>query len=279
VNTITHPDYRGWGIFFVLAAEAYRDRSNNHLDVIFGIPNTKNYLNTLNAGFKNIECLPIFVKINRTPKSLFEPLKKKVPFLGNLLSLPFLNFFWKIIFFAFPFFSRGKIKIKEIGCADKRFDLLWEKVADRHKNICIRDREYVSWRFFKNPNVEYVVLTAERDGGELKGYVVLLETYRGVDKIGVIVDILAEDDNIYSRLIKASLKYFKMTKVAYVMALSNKFSKNNVIYNEFGFRMFPPKLQRSPVRFMFMKFSDEMDESAILNLEDWYLTFADFDLY
>jgi GNAT superfamily N-acetyltransferase len=148
-TTMTHPDYRGRGLFQDLAKATYARMAAEGLEYVWGFPNTNSH-----RGF--VEGLDWF-DIYEVPT--FEG---KLEDMGD--------------------FGAETGSISEIATFDERFDALWERV--RSGVGVRRDRAYLSWRLFDNPSDEYRVL-AQRDA---LGYVALKRYRSSMQIVDLVYD-------------------------------------------------------------------------------------------
>jgi len=158
-TTMTHPRYRGLGLFTKLASHTYQRMSADDMIMVWGFPNAVSHRGfTTDLGWQDIYEVPMFrlntgaIKIRST---LFTD------------------------------------KVCELSFADERFDRFWERVKNDHDIIIRRDRGYINWRYFSNP-LENYRLIAYLDNEEIQGYAV---SKRYKDELQV-VDLLVEKTDI-----------------------------------------------------------------------------------
>jgi len=156
VTTMTHPDYRGRGLFPVLAGRLYRRMSDLGYLMVWGFPNENSHEGFVNKlGWRDICQIPML-----------------------RLNLKDMNYT--------PEPTKG---VAELPDFDGRFNRLWESVSPRHAIAVKRDREYLQWRFRTNPINRYHLL-GYTDKGRLLGYSIW-KLYQGKEL--EIVDLLAVD--------------------------------------------------------------------------------------
>jgi len=157
-TTITHPDYRGRGLFPKLARSTYDYMLQLGIGMVWGFPNALSHV-----GFvRNLNWMDIY----------------EVPTLRLSLTKHF----------SLPVPSENVVKLDRF---DDRFDCLWEQVENEFQIITKRDLKYLRWRYIQNPSVQYRILAYE-DQGNLLGYAVFKQ-YRNEFQI---VDILTVDVEI-----------------------------------------------------------------------------------
>ncbi|MFT5290553.1 MAG: hypothetical protein ACI8QS_001562 [Planctomycetota bacterium] len=82
------------------------------------------------------------------------------------------------------------IEVEEVTSFPEETDALFERAAEPHAAIAVRDKEHCDWRFFRKPGHNYRVAVARR-GQELLGYTVFAKgAFDGREDQGLIVDWL-----------------------------------------------------------------------------------------
>ncbi|MBE6059798.1 MAG: GNAT family N-acetyltransferase [Clostridium sulfidigenes] len=166
MTTMTHPNYRGLGLFTKLASELLESHSED-LDVIYGVPNNNSINGFVNhLDFKHISDI-IVMEID---------LRKTTFKLAN--------------------------QCLEIKKFDFRFDELLDKIKYKYTVMLSRCSKYLNWRFCNNPVNKYTILTYQSNG-ELLGYAVIKVFVNESVLVGDIVDIIAVDTNVFCKLIES----------------------------------------------------------------------------
>lgn len=119
LNTMTHPDYMGQGLFVKLASSVYRYMYENGYQMIFGFPNNisnRTFVNKL--GWHDIRIEPTLqIDVNRAHK------KPAMP----------------------------EIRI----ISDDSFSLDYSGARCQNGTGIYKTREYLKWRYYQNPSVQY----------------------------------------------------------------------------------------------------------------------------
>jgi predicted acetyltransferase len=245
MSVMTHPKFRGRGIFPSLAKEIYKKAFSAGYEIIFGFPNKNSAFHHFNKlGWKNYGKIPEYTK--RIEPSLF--IEKK-----------------------------GKCVIKEITPDDKIIDVIWNENKENYSIIVPRTSKYIKWRFFLQPtqifpnlsNSFYKIFVVMKN--EIpKAYFIL--KYFNFKK-SHIVDLFGDLDNdvLYS-IISYALQFSLEQKSDYL-----SFSPGNInsieiqkICNALGFSK-----SESTAYFGTKILSLESDFS----LNEWYLTMSDSDIF
>ena len=275
LDTMTHSEYRGQGIFPTLANKLYNDLGETGIPFTYGFPNNNSIKPFVKkCGWYEISNVPIYILPQNINKLAARYLKSEFfsNFIGGIFNFIF-NLLWKEK--NLP----NRIVIEEINKFDKNFDDLWESVKDEIIISVVRNCEYLNWRYFRKPEDNYVV-NAIYYNNNLKGYIVLKIEERFDLTIGLVVDIITDPSNIVYQhyLIKHAILYFKNNKVDiisvimfphwryYKSLIRNKFVKIIKI-------LFPEE-----VHFGVRKNSETIDFQSIKNPKNWYLTWGDTDV-
>ena len=155
-TTMTHPSYRGQGLFQVLARNTYNRMNQSGMNFVWGFPNA-------------------MIHRQRVTDLLWR----------DIYEIPTL----RLSIADRKYVSSLNAKIEELNKFDERFDLLWDKMKDDSNIITIRNYKHLQWRYTKNPSEHYRIL-AYIDNGNILGYAVFKKY---VDEFQ-IVDILTVRD-------------------------------------------------------------------------------------
>jgi GNAT superfamily N-acetyltransferase len=155
-TTMTHPRYRGQGLFPLLAEATYKQMARAGMLAVWGFPNAISHRGFVrDLGWVDVYEVP-------TLRLTLE----------GRLRLP-----------------APSEEVVEVARFDARFDRLWAGVQDDAGISVRRDSGYLRWRFRENPAEEYRILTYVA-GPNLAGYAVF-KHYRNELQV---VDVLAVPD-------------------------------------------------------------------------------------
>jgi Acetyltransferase (GNAT) domain len=156
MTTMTHPEFRGRGLFVALAESIYKRMTEAAMDMVWGFPNVISHRGFLRElAWVDIHEVPTFTRILAQGRALPAPS-------GNIV---------------------------ELSSIDARFDLLWDEVKTRQPVLVRRDSRYLSWRYGANPDNAYTLL-ASLQGDHLMGYAFCKRYHDTVD----LVDLLSVSD-------------------------------------------------------------------------------------
>jgi hypothetical protein len=162
-TTMTHPQYRGAGLFPLLARRTYARARQAGQMLVMGFPNRYSHRGLIrDLGWRDVGEVPKFAAM--------------VSDIGPVREDP------------------GIVELKRF---DRRFDQLWNEAKDVHPISVVRDRCYLQWRFAENPESDYRIFAC-KVGRRIGGYAVA-KRYR---KELHVVDILCLDADIGVRLVR-----------------------------------------------------------------------------
>lgn len=162
-TTMTHPDYRGRGLFPILARKTYSRMAELGMAMVWGFPNALSHRGFIrDLGWRDIYEIPKFQLLLDSRVKMSSPQEYIIP----------LNSF------------------------DERFDHLWDRVKDNYSIIVQRDRIYLQWRYIQNPSERYSVLAFVQKGDVL-GYAI----FKRYEEELQVIDILAEEVQVAEELI------------------------------------------------------------------------------
>jgi hypothetical protein len=272
-NSMTHPDYRGQGMFTTINKNRNAELAKN------GITIASDY------GGKS-PAFPISAKyfgafLVCTTKALVKPYNWR-----NVLRMKFHNpllvnfgvlggtLVQKTIYRAKKAPSIQSLSIVNITQFDNRIDDLWNRVCNQYQIMVVRSKDYLNWRYSTIPNITYTILVAERDS-KICGYIVFRSVYRDSLKIGVIFDFITETPEIGQCLVAEALKNLKQENVDLVgcSAVLNKSYLDSFRRN--GFISVPSVGQG----FMVNSTDTEITKEFLANPKNWYAQIGNVDFF
>jgi GNAT superfamily N-acetyltransferase len=165
VDTATHPDYQGRGIFSKLTLRALEDL-RGEADLVFNTPNDKSLPGYLKMGWRRVGRVPVAVKARRLApmvSALARSRHRTVPNHERLTSAPEVS-----------------AESAAIALQDSRLpSLLAEVEQARDDRITTpRDVPYLRWRYGSTALLDYRAVREER-GGDLAGIALFRARPRG----------------------------------------------------------------------------------------------------
>jgi hypothetical protein len=193
INAITHPDFRGRGIFIILHDLGFKAAAAENIPFTFGYANLNSEKGCLkHLGYRELARLPLWILPINVPKIIASlPSKQGAGWrLTARAAQPFVRV-WRSL--RRPL-RAAAIEVEKITDVGPEFDALWPAVSNLAENVLVRDRAFLDWRFVQAPTRRYDLFAA-RSGGRLLGYLAGRTTLVEGLRWGMIVDLLAEDTN------------------------------------------------------------------------------------
>ena len=247
VDTATHPDYQGHGIFRLLTTTAIEEL-RAEADLIFNTPNDKSLPGYLKMGWRRVADVPIRVRVRRP-----------VRFVRHLRSR------------HDPASHDQGVVIREEAPSERR----WSDLAaiagttDSRGLVTVRDEPYLRWRYAEAPLLRYRVVE-ERDGSGLRGAAMYRVRPRGRLQEATVVELLVSpgDRRCASRLLR------RVAREADVDHLTCSFPEGSVQAGaalRTGFLPAPEGLTlvANPLR----------DMADVWSLQSWALTLGDLEVF
>ena len=180
VDTATHPDYQGLGIFRQLTTTAIEEL-RAEADLIFNTPNDKSLPGYLKMGWRRVADVPIRVRVRRPIRFLRHVRTRHDP-------------------------AVSAARVKEPAPS---IDAAWSEAAalaswrDGHRLATERDEAYLRWRYADAPLLPYRAVE-EREGDDLRGAAVYRVRTRGRLREATVVELLVRrgDRECASRLLR-----------------------------------------------------------------------------
>lgn len=269
IDTMTHPEYRHQGISSTLWKKLLTEAAKEGICLEFAFPTQQQYLVRMKSGWLhpcNFQLMYKPINLNNIAKYYISNrlLSRLCTIIGN--------FVIKLFFKAGKPTIVGGLRIIRASSFDGRINDFWKKVSADYGIILVRDKKYLNWRFVDDPNKDYTIYIAEKDG-EICGYTVLRSRKADGLAIGNILDILApvRHEEIIRSLISKAVEYFEQEKVDLIACkmVANKVYRKS--YLKCGF--IPHFLAKS--RFIAYKGSSEISESFLKEPDNWFIQTAD----
>jgi GNAT superfamily N-acetyltransferase len=168
VDTATHPDYQGMGVFRRLTLTALETLAGQ-VDLVFNTPNDKSRPGYLKMGWREVGRMPVAVRVRRPLRLLVGRPTRLQP--------------------AVSVASAGSV----LGRRDEVARLLEREWPTPGALATPRSVEYLHWRYAAAPLLGYRAVTEER-AGELAGLAVFRVRRRGRLWESTIAELLAGGD-------------------------------------------------------------------------------------
>jgi hypothetical protein len=267
LDLMVHHDYWRRGIFQAMGKYgAQKVKQENGLFMTAFPIRLETILGLKKIGWKEVVKLPVLVY----PIRFSGILNRYIHFpLLSLLVGGGARLFYLLFFGWKKRRELEEIEIERVDKLDDQINGFWQKALSLFPIIGIRNRNYLTWRYFKHPTRDYIIYRAIKNG-EMRGYIVL----RKVDLLNfnsaVIVDLLAMDEETLLTLVERGIQHSRQEGadlLGFMVPQGHPYYK---ILRKKGFL-------RSPKIFQFMVYPHS-DRKIFLSPEKWYVTWGDTDV-
>ncbi len=267
LDLMVHPDYWRKGIFTAMGRYgAQRVKQADGLFMTAFPIRQETILGFKKIGWKEVVKLPVLVYpirfsgiVNRYLH--FLPLSV---FIGGVA-----RFFYTFLFKARRRNESKQIEIEEIVQLDDQFESFWRQALSLRLIMGIRDRNYLTWRYFQHPTRNYTIYRAKKSG-EMKGYIVLRKVELLNFNSAVIVDLLALDEMSLAALVEKGIEHSRQEGTD---LLGFMVPIDHLYYKILRRRGFLPSLKT----FLFMIYPHS-GRKIFLSPEKWYVNWGDSDV-
>lgn len=271
VDNCVDPEHWGKGIIKGLYNGMFARMRELGVAIGLGFPNETYYqVGKAALGFEDLLSLPIFVR--RTNFRLAVEKRTSLNFL-SIIASRFSTIVWRLrLFLKRPSATRN-VRVQEVEELDEEFDLLWQSVAPSLSVCGVRDREYLEWRYRRNPFARFHILKCS-DEQMMLGYAVLaLERAPEGHRIGYIMDLFChESERIIDCLVNASLRYLIDLKADYVKCGMLEHCPHHGVLKKYGFSF---RGEHRPL--VFQEIDPDFHSDLFLGPGNWFLTLGDTD--
>jgi len=240
-TAMTHPDYRGRGLYQLLYKRCFERMTEQGMSIFYAFPDAFRPAHRLLVGQLGL------VDVHEVPRfSLL--MKDRISGTED----------------------RRDVHVEELPGFDARFDRLWARVQDRYEVIVKRDSRYLNWRFSLNPGAQYRTL-GYIDDAELLGYVVLKTYGRDLQ----IVDLLTvPDTEVGVALTTKTARLAQAEGLESVSMWLNPADPLHIELERLGFQPGAPV-----VYFVVRVLGDAPLSHPAYDFRNWHLMMSDSDVY
>jgi GNAT superfamily N-acetyltransferase len=211
LDAMTHPDYRRQGTFVALVKARSVESEKRGIRATYGFRNKFSYPYPALAD-------KVGMFDGATMQKVLRPLDWK-----NALRTQTQNRFLLTIgsatggLLSTVFFrARNKPLSKGLTVAqephfDDRINDLWRRVSSQYQAIVSRNMEYLNWRYVAVPHRDYSIYLASRSE-TVAGYLVVGRREADSARIAIIVDVLAESEEVAECLISKAVEHCRLDK-------------------------------------------------------------------
>ena len=279
VNAITHPDYRGKGVFIILTDLLNKRSASVGIEFSFGFANLNSEKACLrHLSYRELGRFPLWILPFRLPPIMAARESKRgiIWRAAARLAQPGARA-WSAI--LRPHLHKGTTveRLTKIG---PEFDALWESAKGAYGNIVVRDRAFLDWRFVRPPTRRYEILAARKDG-RLLGYLVSTTTTVQGLKWAMIMDMFVADSregrSAASALAKEHVRRSRAAGADLAAGLMFKHAPAAAGLRHNGFLVCPPGLLPREFPILLHWNMPDPEPAGFYDIKSWFITMADYD--
>ena len=271
-DNFVHPDYQRRGIATKLIVAIRESMLGKGISLIYGVPGR---ITSIAEYMKKMNYAPVPIKLRTLVKPL--DMKQLLKVKGHFPS-PLAAFVSPVIKIISDIITRigamgstlSDISISMASSFPDDIGVLWEEVSKHYDIMLVRTKDYLEWRYIKNPDT-YSIMLAVNKAGTTVGYIVTkVGFYNGVP-VGFIVDFLTLEDNkrIFRQLLLSAIKEFHQQKVSAILTWVVRGGFYARILSSFGFLPYGKS--------MVSCYQNELGSQVTDNYYKWHFTMGDTD--
>ena len=275
-DTFTHPNYRRQGVFTRGVTSCTKYGISKGLNVIYGTPNLlsltgyEKKLGYSQCPFAKVKYMCKYLNVQPLERIALRKLKK------YWLSSTVAHLYFRLLSFQSwlqkkePTSSELTLKILPIEEFHWDVDGLWGYSREKHIFFTIRDKTYLNWRFFANPD-KYTFLAAIENDTCL-GYVVIKISNSHGLLIGTICDFVTWEDrmDIFHPLLQRAEKKLFAMGVHYIQVMC---AEETPYFQRLYHSGYVIRSSKPVIIFA----GTEAGKQIIMKNARWHFTFADSD--
>ena len=261
VNTITHPDHRGKGLFTKLAELNYAECKRNAIDFTLGFPNKNSVTGfTGKLKFKLLGNMPLLFSIIRPLNAIrgFILYKKNH---GKDLDI------------EIPL-NETHVSKFDLDKDLNKYNSFLREIEKRNLLSTKRSPEFIKWRYLDIPLRKYHLYKVEEDGKIVSVIILRAKNIKGVG-CGIVVDLLSKNVNDG---IKQIIKEFRKCKLDILVSTVPENSMESMCLSKSGFYKAPEFLMFKKLHVIIRMHSAKLSDS-VTDFKKWFLTFGDYDIF
>lgn len=266
LNTLTHPDHQGKGLFTKMANATYVDCAENDNYFTIGFPNPLSYPGFVRKlDFSHLGDIPLLIKPLKPLNIFLSYFKKEKQKHGGEITFNQVIPNSEIKEFDF---NNDKDQIK--------YNSFWNKIKVNYPISSNKDFQFLKWRYSDHPTKKYKVFYSHKNN-EITGIIILQAEHVWGFNVGILMDFmqLSLTDNT---LLKFTSKLFKQMNLDFVAALHSELGEYQTLKKNNFFKI-PQKLLPQKIHFI-VRLNKEFPNSKMLfQLQNWKLTFGDYDIF
>lgn len=269
LNTLTHPDFQGKGLFTKMASSTYALCASSSIDFTIGFPNPLSYGGFIKKlGFREIGSCNLLVKPIRPFHVFLDFMKqKKVKHGGDIA------FSWTNV-------VKGNVVLSNFDLNEReQYEIFWNAV-EKPKIMTDKDFEFIRWRYFEIPGRKYHVIQSKREGKITSICILRIEKVL-MTNTAVIMDFFALNSHLEDGklLLNNILKELKKQKINLVSILEPSDVTMLKVLKRNRFMKVPQRMLPQPIPVIFRSHTNEGNIEKLQDFSKWSFSFGDYDIF
>jgi GNAT superfamily N-acetyltransferase len=262
-DVMTAPAYRRRGLNTRYSSELYARWRDAGVALVLGFTNEQWGSSAPNVGLRPLGPLASLVLPLRPEKILAR--KSGVAAFGEM---PLIGALWRRIQGATAP-PDPRFRIQEVRSAGPEFDDLWHRSSPAMDRSLVRDRAWVTWRYFDSPDVRYRVLFARVDAQPV-GWIAFSQPE---PRVANIVEIFThpDDGEAFAALLRFALAMISASGAEVVRTLAAPGTRPFTAFRRAGF------LVRGKGMVEHIPLDPSLTPKDIGEARDWHFAAGDFD--
>jgi len=269
LNTLTHSDFRGQGLFIKMANSTYTECEKQNTDFTVGFPNplshsgfvkklkfeTLGYSKLLVSPLKPFSIIKDFISKNK-PKHGGD-----IPFNPDLV-------------------KSNKIDIIRFTEEDSNlYNVFWENLQI-NKITIDKQFNFIKWRYFDLPGRKYYLLKVINENKMTSFISLRTEKVLGTNT-AVLMDFYTLNEFEYDgKILLSSLKKeLKRQGINLIATLRSNVRVTKKILKRSSFYKIPNKLMPQPIPVIYRSHQKENVNKELDNYNNWSFSFGDYDIF
>lgn len=272
VDTAVHPDYRGLGIFSMLARKVYSDAKSRY-SFLLGFPSEMAHGGFLKLGWKDLSSLQEHTKILNYNALIGRKFKNPLYAMSGKIFLKTYCRLTEISKTFSPRIIRGnEAEIDKVESFPAEIGAFWDQNREYYSVVLERTSLFLNWRFSKIFGEYQIFIGRSKKNKKILGYIVLRKAANTLDVIDLIS--LPNEDKALLQLIDVAIETGTNAGVDSLRCLFPKWHKTTAILAKKGFISPKPLRFRGKYIPQFIYYNLTGKDSPV---NEWFYTYADTD--
>jgi hypothetical protein len=262
-DCVIAPRVRRQGLATELHMVSFAQMRERGVDFMYGPPTPNNLGALVKAGSHLVTNYRRWVR-PLTSRGAYRAAFSRVPTKGEaqLAHIPIM------VFDRLTKFDARGFKVEEVFDFGAEFDAMFERAANGHKVACVRDRDYLEWRYLDAPARRQIPL-AVRHNGELAGFLAI----ERLGECAAIADLFSPTDaKLMDAILQLAIEFSSAAgcSVLEFATLQDSAPARRLLRHGF--------IGREERGFQVAVESDDPQIDALISAQSWHFTEADQDM-